>query len=185
VYVVTLNPWTKIAAVRSLFSDYSTAKAVNGPHAGTNVTLALTDPDSNEVVPYASPRFGGDFMLDSQGDKELIFYRPPGWGGKASLSVLAITRSVDDTSWATSHHGALYITDATADTVDMVTGWFPIGTAYSSVTPCDENSSPATCPGPGYPPNYLATDNLTTGAQTKVALSGAPLEPKGQIFVKF
>ena len=185
VYVVTLNPWTTIATVRSLFSDYSTAKAVNGPHAGTNVTLALTDPDSNEVVPYASPKFGGDFMLDSQGDKELIFYRPAGRGGKASLSVLAITRSVDDTSWATSHHGALYITDATADTVDMVTGWFRIGTAYSSVTPCDENGAPATCPGPGFPPNYLVTDNLTTGAQTKVALSGAPLEPKGQIFVKF
>ena len=185
VYVVSLNPWTKIATVRGLFDDNSTAKAVNGPHAGTNVTLALTDPDSNEVVPHASPKFGGDFMLDSQGDQELIFDRPHGWGGGASLRVLAISRSVDDTSWATSHSGALYITDATADTVDQVTGWFPIGTAYSSVTPCDQSNAPATCPGPGYPPNYLATVNLTTGALTKVALSGAALQPKGQIFVKF
>ncbi len=185
VYVVSLNPWTKIATVRGLFNDNSTAKAVNGPHAGTNVTLALTDPDSNEVVPHASPKFGGDFMLDSQGDQELIFDQPHGWGGAPSLSVLAITRSVDDTSWATSHSGALYITDATADTVDQVTGWFPIGTAYSSVTPCDQNNAPATCPGPGFPPNYLATVNLKTGALTKVALSGAALQPKGQIFVKF
>jgi hypothetical protein len=185
VYVVSLNPWTKIATVRGLFNDNSTAKAVNGLHAGTNVTLALTDPDSNEVVPHASPKFGGDFMLDSQGDQELIFDQPHGWGGAPSLSVLAITRSVDDTSWATSHSGALYITDATADTVDQVTGWFPIGTAYSSVTPCDQNNAPATCPGPGFPPNYLATVNLKTGALTKVALSGAALQPKGQIFVKF
>ncbi len=186
VYVVSLNPRTKIATVHGLFDDNSTAKALNGPHAGTNITLALTDPDSNEVVPHASPKFGGDFMLDSQGDQELIFDQPHGRaaGAGASLSVLAIARSVDDTSWATSHSGALYITDATADTVDQVTGWFPVGTAYSSVTPCDENGAPATCPGPGYPPNYLATVNLTTGALTKVALSGAPLQPKGQIFVR-
>ena len=66
-----------------------------------------------------------------------------------------------------------------------MTGWFPTRTAYSSVTPCDQNNAPATCPGPGYPPNYLATVNLTTGALSKVALSGAPLQPKGQIFVEF
>jgi hypothetical protein len=53
------------------------------------------------------------------------------------------------------------------------------------VTPCDENSAPATCPGPGFPPNYLATDNLSTGVLTPVATSGAPLNPKGQIFVNF
>ena len=82
VYVVSLNPWTKIATVRALFNDNSTAKAVNGPHAGTNVTLALTDPDSNEVVPHVSPKFGGDFMLDSQGDRELIFDQPHSWGGE-------------------------------------------------------------------------------------------------------
>ena len=81
-YVVSLNPWTKIATVRGLFNDNSTAKAVNGPHAGTNVTLALTDPDSNEVVPHVSPKFGGDFMLDSQGDRELIFDQPHSWGGE-------------------------------------------------------------------------------------------------------
>ena len=46
-------------------------------------------------------------------------------------------------------------------------------------------SAPATCPGPGYPANYLATVNLTTGALSKVALSGAAVQPKGQIFVKF
>lgn len=183
VYVVSLNPWTKIATVRGLFDDDSVAKAVNGPHAGTFVRLALTDPDSNEVVPYDSPKFGGDFMLDSQGDQELIFDQPYGPG--AGLSVLGLPRSVDDTSWATSPHGAIFTTDATADTVDEVTGWFRVGASYSSVTPCDENSAPATCPAPGYPPNYLASLNLTTGALTPVATTGAPLQPKGQIFVSF
>ena len=45
----------------------------NGPHLGKTVKLALTDPDSNEVVPWAAPRFGGAFMLTSQGDKEQIY----------------------------------------------------------------------------------------------------------------
>jgi hypothetical protein len=99
--------------------------------------------------------------------------------------VLALPHSVDDTSWATSRYGAIYTTDATADTVDTVTGRFTVGTSYSSVTPCDENSAPATCPAPGYSPNYLAMLNLTTGALTPVALSGAHLNPKGQIFVGF
>src|SRR5207245_10787665 len=40
---------------------------------GATTTLALTDPDSNAIVPAASPRFAGQFMLDSQGDGQLIF----------------------------------------------------------------------------------------------------------------
>ena len=50
VYKVALNPETKVATVSPLFLDTSTAIALNGPHAGKPVTLALTDPDSNEVV---------------------------------------------------------------------------------------------------------------------------------------
>jgi hypothetical protein len=54
---------------------------------------------------------------------------------------------------------------------------------YSAVTPCDQNDAPATCPGPGFPPNYLAADNMTTGTLTKVPLAGPTLNPKGMIFV--
>ncbi len=184
VYVVTLNPKTKIAAVRPLFYDEAVARAANGPDAGELVHLALTDPDSNEVVPPQSPRFAGDFMLDSQGDQELIFDHPAGFW-RVGLTVLRITRSVDDSAWATSAFGALYTTDADADTVDTVSGGFAVGTMYSAVTPCDQNDAPATCPGPGFPPNYLATDNLRTGALTKVALTGPALHPKGMIFIRF
>jgi hypothetical protein len=181
IYVTTLNAMTRIATVRALYYDEAAALSLNPPHAGTIVHLALTDPDSNEVVPSASPRFGGDFMLDSQGDQELIFDRPT--GSKQSLAVLHITRSVDDSAWATTAFGALYVTDATADTVDTVSGGFAVGTMYSSVTPCDQNDAPATCPGPGFPPNYLATDNLKTGALTPAALTGPVLHPKGMVFV--
>jgi hypothetical protein len=181
IYVTTLNPMTRIATVRALYYDEALALALNGPHAGTIVHLALTDPDSNEVVPNASPRFGGDFMLDSQGDQELIFDRPT--GSRQSLAVLHITRSVDDSAWPTTAFGALYVTDATDDTVDTVSGGFAVGTMYSSVTPCDQNDAPATCPGPGFPPNYLASDNLKTGVLTPVALTGPVLHPKGMVFI--
>jgi hypothetical protein len=67
--------------------------------------------------------------------------------------------------------------------VDTVTGPFTVGTMYSSVTPCDSGSAPATCPGPGFPANYLATTNMTTGALTPVPLTGPVLRTGGMIFV--
>jgi hypothetical protein len=181
VYVVTLNPWTKVAHVSALYYDEAPAYQANGANADKTVNLALTDPDSNEVVPWAAPQYAGEFMLDSQGDQELIFDQFTGW--HQSLTALHLPASIDDSAWATSPHGALYTTDATADTVDTVTGWFTVGTMYSSVTPCDSNSAPATCPGPGYPANYLATTNMTTGALTRVPLTGPVLNTKGMIFV--
>ena len=184
VYVVTLNPRTKVATVRALFSDEATAKAVNGPTAGKQVRLGLTDPDSNEVVPSDSPRFRGDFMLNSQGDQELIFDQITG-GWHQRLSVLSLPTSVDDTAWATRHFGVLYTTDSTADTLDVVYGNLSAGTAYTAVTPCNANSAPATCPAPGFPANYLGTVNLWTGALTKARTCGAAVQPKGLIFVPF
>jgi hypothetical protein len=121
VYVVRLNAKTKIATVHPLYDDESTATALNGPHEGKPVQLALTDPDSNEVVPPSVPRFGGDFMLASQGDEELIFGSFSWWS--RSLSVLSLTASVDDSSWITAP-GAIYVTDNHTDTVDAVTGAF-------------------------------------------------------------
>jgi hypothetical protein len=183
VYAVTLNRATKVAAVREVFSITSVAKSVNGPDAGQFVRLALTDPDSSAVVPWQSPRFGGDYMLDAQGDQELIFDHPAGW--RPGLQVLHLSTSVDDTAWVTSRVGALYTTDPGADTLDVVVGNFSVGTAYTAVTPCNANSAPTTCPAPGFPANYLGTVNLKTGAVSKVSLGGATLKPVGLIFVKF
>jgi hypothetical protein len=181
VYVVTLNARDKIAHVIPLYYDAAPAFQANGAAAGKTIRLALTDPDSNEVVPWAAPRFAGDFMLDSQGDQELIFDHFTGW--HQSLTALHLPASVDDSAWATTRHGALYVTDGTDDTVDAVSGKFTAGTMYSSVTPCDSSSAPATCPGPGFPANYLASTSLRTGALTPVPLTGPVLRTGGMIFV--
>jgi hypothetical protein len=182
VYVVTLNQFRKIAYVHALFFDESHATAANGKHVGMPVKLGLTDPDSNEIVPTAAPRFPGDFMLTSQGDLEQIYVH-----GAASrhqhLWVLGLSQSVDDTAWATVWNGALFATDHGADTVDMVTGFFISGTAFVAVTPCGANSAPATCPAPGFPANYLGTLDMFTGQITRAPLLGANLQPQGMIFV--
>lgn len=181
VYVVSLHWQTRIASIRSLYSDDSVATLANGPHAGTKVRLALTDPDSSAIVPPVSPRFAGDFMLNSQGDQELIFYRQAGphWG----LQVLRLPTSVDDSAWATARLGALYITDASTDTLDIAFGPFHPGVLYTGVTPCDSGRAPATCPAPGFPANSLGAINLRTGAISAVATSDPTLNPAGMIFV--
>jgi hypothetical protein len=69
--------------------DEAAAVAVNGPQAGHDVTLALTDPDSNEVVPSVSPEFKGDFLLTSQGDEEQVYDHVTRHGQE--LSVLSLT----------------------------------------------------------------------------------------------
>jgi hypothetical protein len=178
VFAVTLNAGANTAAAAPFFADNATATGVNAPNAGKKVTLALTDPDSNLVVPSSSPEFAGDFMLNSQGDQELIFSSASG----QNLQVLKIPTPVDDSAWATSASGSLYTTDSAADTVDVITGSFKPGTAYTTVTPCNANNAPTTCPGPGFAANFLGTIDLKTGAVGKVAITGA-ITPKGLIFV--
>jgi hypothetical protein len=178
VFAVTLNAGAKTAAVAPFFAGNATATGVNAPNAGKKVTLKLTDPDSNEIVPSSSPEFAGDFMLNSQGDEELIFSPVSG----QNLQVLKLSNSVDDTAWATSASGTLYTTDSTSNTVDAITGPFTPGTAYTAVTPCNANSAPTTCPAAGYAANSLGTIDLKTGKVGNVAINGIVF-PKGMIFV--
>ena len=178
VYVVTLNASAKTATVAPFFAINASATAVNGTSAGQTVTLALTDPDSNLVVPSSSPSFAGDFVLNSQGDLQLIFSDASG----QNLQVLKTSQAVDDTAWATSASGTLYATDSSADAVDAVTGPFKPGTAYTAVAPCNANGAPVTCPAPPtWPVNSLGTINLKTGAVTTVY--HGPLTPKGLVFL--
>jgi hypothetical protein len=184
VYVVTLNQPKHLAFFRPLFFDQSHATAANGPHFGKPVKLNLTDPDSNEVVPGLEPRFRGDFMLTSQGDKEQVYVS--GAGSKNQhLWVLSLSQSVDDTAWSTSWHGAFFATDHDADNVDVINGSFWPGTAFVAVTPCDADNTPATCPGPRFPANYIGHLDLFNGQIVKVSLRGARLHPQGLIFVAF
>jgi hypothetical protein len=176
VYTVTLDPYALLATAAPLFYDEDSATAANAGSSHGTVTLALTDPDSNEVAPQGSPRFAGEFVLDSQGDQEQIYVHDSGHVGQ-SLSVLSLSQSIDDTAWPVAG-GRLFTTDSTYDAVDVVTGHFgsePLVVA----TPCGANSAPPTCPAPGYPANYLASLNLWTGVVSPVSVAGAAYIPQG------
>ncbi|HET9691827.1 MAG TPA: hypothetical protein VFP61_11795 [Acidimicrobiales bacterium] len=163
-------PATGTAVLTNGFSDTAAATPAN---AGAPSRLALTDPDSSTVVPGSAPRFGGEFMLDSQGDDQQVYTTDP--IGGSSLSVLQLSQSVNDTAFVTSR-GALYVTDPSADAVDRVTGPFRVGQAFVAATPCSDNSAPSTCTTA----NYLGTLDLSSGAVTSV---GAALAPQGMLFV--
>ncbi len=184
VFVAQLDASTMTATLTGLFADNAGATIANtGSTQGQATTLALTDPDSNEVVPSASPRFGGDFVLDSQGDDEQIYVSNPGEPSQ-SLSVLSLSASVNDTAWATDSRGTLFISDKTNNLVDAFSGHFSPGTAYVAVTPCSDNLAPTICPAPPtWPVNYLGTLDLSTGAVTPVDLGGEFVQPQGLDFV--
>jgi hypothetical protein len=183
-YIVTFNSHTRIATVHALFYDEAIARDANiGADLGKKVRLALTDPDSNEIAPTVGPRFAGDFMLTSQGDEEQIFVQPGGGRFGSHLWVLKLTHSADDTAWARSRFGKLYGDNTSQDEVEVVTGPFRVGSIWEAVTPCDENSAPATCPAPGFPQNYLGTLNPWTGLLTRVQLTGPSFRPQGMVFI--
>ena len=180
VYEVSLDAATKIANVTPLFDDeaQATVANTNGATTGQATRLALTDPDSNGVVPSYAQRFGGDFMLTSQGDKQQLFVSAAGTTHQ-QLSVLNLSQAVDDTAWPSSRSGRLYATDSTNDAVDVVTGSFQVGAPVAVVTPCGANGAPATCPGPGFSNNYLASINPNTGVVTAVTVKGATFVAQG------
>ena len=184
VYRVTFDSATHVATVHGIFSDEGAATGANTNAAtsGKVGKLALTDPDSSEIVPAYATRFAGDFMLDAQGDLQEIFVHNPG-ASNQSLSALKLSGSVDDAAWASDPSGAIYTTDNVADAIYKITGPFVKGSAFVAVTPCNANKAPATCPGPGYPQNYLGQLNLQTGAIAHIAVHGQTTAPKGMLFV--
>ncbi len=162
------------AQVQPVFFDNSQATVANTATStsGQAVTLALTDPDSNIVVPAGSSRFAGSLMLDSQGDQQQVYVT----GADTllpQLSVLNLSQAVDDTAFATSTRGTLYVTDGADDEVVAVTGTFAPGTAFVAVTPGSANT-----PAPGN--NYLGRLDLGTGTIQPVATN---VQAKGLLFV--
>ncbi len=177
------NDDTLTIVLHPVFSDEASATVANTNREdhGKAVQLALTDPDSNSVVPWYAKRFGGDFMLTSQGDEEQIFLS--GHEAHPALSVLKLSNAVDDSAWTLGRDGEIYITDHSANTIDELTGPFKRGEVFASVTPCDASSAPATCPGPGYPANYVARLDPFTGVLTPVEVTGTPVTPQGMLFL--
>jgi hypothetical protein len=180
VYSVKLDEATKVASVTPLFFDESSATVANIGSAqyGSSTQLALTDPDSSEVVPWSSPQFAGDLLLTSQGDELQVYVSGAGTSHQ-KLNVLSLTQSVDDTAWPTEFSGSLFTTDSANDAVDVVRGPFDRDDPIVVATPCGANSAPATCPAPNYSANYLATLNLKNGVVTPLPVSGTNYVPQG------
>lgn len=152
----------------TVFSDNAKAKdAVTGKAT----TLNLSDPDSSENVPSSVQRFGGDVLLDSQGDKQLVFLRSLGEReGKVQATVLNVTTQVDDTAFAPKAHSTLYVIDSGSSRIFAITGPFKAGEALVSV-PKDSDTLVHT----------LGLLNLKTGAISTFGTGIA--NPKGLLFV--
>ena len=84
----------------------------------------------------------------------------------------------------TIYQGQIFVSASAPGTVDVVTGGFADNSIFVAVTPCDAANAPATCPAPGFPPNYLGVLSPRTGHVGRVMLTGRPrLEPKGMLFL--
>ncbi len=98
---------------------------------GGNVTLNLTDPDSEATDP------SGNLVLDSQGDSELVFISNPG-AGNQTAKVLPLTLNsqpwqVDDTRFVPKGNAPyLLVTDTPTNTIYRVDANFNAGDAYSA-----------------------------------------------------
>jgi hypothetical protein len=184
VYRVNFDSSTHVATFHEVFTDVAKASVANTNQStsGKARQLALSDPDSSAIVPAFATRFAGDYVLDSQGDDEQIFAHNPG-ASNQSPSVLKLSAPVDDAAWVADPSGAIYTTDNVGDAIHKITGPFVKGSELVAVTPCNDNNAPSTCPGPGYPQNYLGQLNPQTGAITRIAVHGAATAPKGMLFI--
>jgi hypothetical protein len=149
----------------ALFDDSTATNAVTGAH----VTLNLSDPDSNEVVPWGTTRFGGDVVLDSQADGELIFLGRPD-SRDQQATVLPLSTQVDDTAFVSDPHGTLFVVDNSLNEVIAITGAFQRGETFSAV-PNDSTVIPGN----------LGSLDLATGQIT--AFGSGFANPHGLLFL--
>lgn len=155
------------AALTPVLRDNSTA---TDAITGKVTTLNLSDPDSSEVVPRVVQRFGGDVLLDSQGDGELIFLHDPGHEHQQA-TVLSLSTQIDDSAFATgSRDTTLYVVDSGKNEILAITGPFQRGEMLASV-PNDSTVDPGN----------LATVNTATGVVTPFGAGFT--NPKGLLFV--
>ena len=170
-YEVTLDQNTLTAKLAPVFYDNSQAASVN---TGSIATMALTDPDTNYIMPHTSPMFAGDLATISQGDGLIIF--ASNLQNSPHLSVLSVTDNVknnlppiDGLAVATSGSGTLYVVDSGANTIQAFsTSGCAAGTVF--VSEPKDNSNP-----------LVGTLNLATGLITP--FGNHFVSPKGLLFV--
>jgi len=109
---------------------YGNAGAIDIP-TGEGVVLNLQDPDSMTF------NVGGDIVLDSQADGELVVVRNPGGGSQKVFRVLLTVggqgTTVDDTLFLPSSSGFMLVADRDGETVYAIKAPFlEPGSAYSA-----------------------------------------------------
>ena len=172
-YEVGLDPRTRVAHLRPVFADNSTA---TDAVTKQKVTLALTDPDSNRVLPSASPRFAHQLAQVSQADGEIVFVDRHGHPDPMLTRLDLANRGapsshppVDDVTVATADRGTLYVTDPTAGKVTaLATAGLPRGTVFAAEA--SDTSTP-----------LVGTLDLATGVITP--LGNTFSNPHGLLFV--
>lgn len=162
-FKVTLSGTT--ATLSPTFMDNAQATDVV---SGKPITLNLSDSDSSTVVPSSDKQFGGDLVLDSQGDSELVFVHNPG-SSNQSLSHLSIGTQVDDFVWASSAKGTLYVVDSGDNTIHAISGTFKPNTVFVA------------CPSDSGVGGFVGALDLTTGNIQPFAIGFK--SPKGLLFV--
>ena len=128
---------THVAELASAFQDNSHA---TDAVTGNTVSLHLTDPDSNALVPTGSGDvFAGDYALSSQADDQLVFAAGLG-SGHPTLTRLALSygptgikAGIDDVRWAPSDNATLYAVDNKAARIYKISGPFMAGEAIASL----------------------------------------------------
>jgi hypothetical protein len=163
-YQIAIDETAGTASLTGIMNDNATATGPNN----TPVTLALTDPDSANVVPASSPAFGGDIMFSSQGDSQLLFIHNPGAVGQ-TINQLPIGTQINDVEWATASTGTLYVTDNKANKVYAINSTFPTGTVFVAA-PSDSGVA-----------GFVGTLDLATGNITPFATGFG--SPQGLLFV--
>ncbi len=128
------------------------------------VKLNLTDPDSLIVTP------DGTLLLDDQGDAQLIELHLDGHGPLVEVVPLIGGVQVDDTVFATSASGTLFVSDTPANAVYALSSRrFALGKPYSATTTVPTGS------------NYVGELYLDSGATVPV-LTGLNA-PHGMAFM--
>jgi hypothetical protein len=172
VYQAALDDSTHTAYLTPVYYDNSAATSIN---TGGHVTLGLSDPDTNFVMPAGTPSFPGALAQISQADGQIIF-STPSLTATPNLQVLNVTDNkagnippIDGFAVATASQGTLYVVDAKAGTIQAfnTTGW-PVGTVF--VGEPSDNANP-----------LVGTLNLKTGIITPFSNTFA--SPKGLLFV--
>lgn len=125
-------------------------------------TLNLTDPDSMTLDP------NGNLVLVSQGDSALITIANPG-AANQTVSTTPIGNQQDDTVWATSNAGRLFVADAGKNAIYTIKWAGPKGTVFTEA------------PNDSGVVGFVGTIDLATGFITP--LSTGWTKPTGLVFL--